>query len=353
MKKASTLIAILALITLLGFSISVSAGDLQPPAAPAPTMKTLDEIEPRIPIPASAAPVAVFVIGASGSYYLTGDRIASANGIEVNADNVTINLMGYSVTGPGSGTNYGIYMNGRTNVEIRNGTVRDFGRDGIYENSSSGKEHRIIGVRAVSNGITGIYLKGNGHLVKNCTAADNAYHGIFATNNGSTITGNTAYNNQINGIYADDGSTVTGNTAYDNQGYGIAVGYGCTVTGNTAYNNRGTGIIANSGSTVTGNTARSNNQHNFTNSAGIWVGSDCLVKGNTLDDNLQYNIYVYWSDNAIEENLVTDCNPGTGIYFREVGNFYANNRASGNGTDYAGNVPAPGSPGDGGGNASF
>ena len=56
------------------------------------------------------------------------------------------------------------------------------------------------------------------------------------------------------------------------------------------------------------------------------------------------------SDNAIEENLVTD-SPGNSIYFSLVGNFYANNRASGNGTNYAGALPA--GSGDGGGNASF
>ena len=329
-ERARVTLSLLVLVGLLGLSVFAMAGDLEPPAAPAPTMKTLDEVEPRIPIPASATPVAEFVIDNPGSYYLAGDRNASMNGIRVNADNVTIDLMGYSLIGSGSPMAWGIYVNGRTNVEIRNGTVRDFGDDGIYENNSNGKEHRIINIRAVSNGIRGIYLAGNGHLVKNCTAADNTGHGIFATGNGSTITGNTAYNNQ---------------------GYGISVGNGSTVTGNTVFSNQSTGIIASSGSTVTGNTVSSNNQSNFASYAGIWVYADCLVKGNTLDGNLQNNIYVFSSGNAIEENLVTDCVPGNGIYFYVGGNFYANNRAAGNTTNYGGTLPSGG--GDGGGNASF
>jgi parallel beta-helix repeat protein len=63
-----------------------------------------------------------------------------------------------------------------------------------------------------------------------------------------------------------------------------------------------------------------------------------------VDYNKQNNIYVVGSGNSIEENLVT--NSTNGIYFRASGNFYANNRTSGNTTDFAGSVPT----GGGGGN---
>ncbi len=197
--------------------------------------------------------------------------------------------MGYSLVGSGSGSGYGIYSAGPSNVEIRNGTIRDFGKNGIIE-ADAGVDHRVINVRVIFNGRSGsypgIYLTGKNHLLKGCTAQRNGSIGIYT-------------------------------------------GYACMVTANTVY---------------------SNNLSETVNWGGIYAYNDCLVKGNIVRFNNQNNIYVYGSDNAIEENLVTDCT-GNGIYFKIAGNFYANNRASGNGTNYGGTLPSGG--GDGGGNASF
>ncbi len=335
--KRKVMVLTIAFAGLAGFLFIANAGDLEPIDPPGPTMKTLDEVEPRIPIPGSAVPEPAFIIDNQGSYYLTGDRIASGNGIEVNVDHVTIDLMGYSLIGPGSGTNYGVYMDNRRNVEICNGTVRDFGSHGIYEASRYGKEHRIIGVRAISNGDYGIsllrYNEGYGHLVKDCTAADNAGYGILAGSS-STVTGNTAYNNQGIGIYAYQGCTVSGNTAsYNGGSAGIVGGSGCTVIGNTVRRNNGSGIAVNSGATVIGNTVYNNNTQDAASYGGIRVGSSSLVKDNTAWNNWQNNIYVYGGGNTIEENLVTDT-VGNGIRVTVGGNLIIRNAARNNTNDY-------------------
>ncbi len=76
--------------------------------------------------------------------------ISGQNGITVNSDNVTIDLDGHTLEGI-SDTGYGVYMDGRSNVKISNGIIRDFDY-GIYENSGLGKNHSVIDVQAVSNG---------------------------------------------------------------------------------------------------------------------------------------------------------------------------------------------------------
>ncbi len=302
-KKDRSKVAVLAVIALVcSWAMLGNAGSLNPSAAPGPTMKTLDEVEPRIPISQADIPL---TINNSGSYYLTENVNSAGTAITVDDNNVTIDLMGFSLIGPGSGTNYGIYMNARKNVEIHNGTVRSFGSHGIYEASTSdGKEHRAINVRAISNGASGINLMGFGHLVKDCTVAENASHGIY-TGDGSTATGNTAYNNVGHGISAGYGCTVAGNTARENQGAGIDAGHGCTVTGNTTYYNQMEGISVGKCCTVIGNTARNNQV------TGIEADSGCTITGNAVYGNTDYGI------EALEYCLVdqnTAYTNGTNMY---------------------------------------
>lgn len=276
-----TLFTVLAISA--GLTLSTFAGDLGPSSPPASTMKTLDEVEPRIPIPGSDTPAAIFPINESGSYYLTGDRNTSGTGIQVVTDNVTIDLMGYSLIGPGSGATYGILIWGRKNVEVRNGTIRNFGMNAIFEAFASGRGHRIVNVRVVGNGLSGsysgIYLTGLYNLVKDCSAETNTGHGI-RVGGGNTVTGNTCYRNGVDGINAHS-STVTGNTCSDNGSDGINTSSGSTVTGNTCYGNDGDGISTGSGNTVSGNTANWNRQW------GIKLAGNSLVDQNTVINNNQ------------------------------------------------------------------
>ena len=127
METRKKLAGVVFLAGMLAVSLVIYAGgSLEPSAPPGPTMKTLDEVEPRVAIHASDLPL---TITEPNSYYLAENINFTDdvnNAITIEADNVTIDLMGYSLIGPGSGTNYGIYMDERSNVEIRNGTVRDF-----------------------------------------------------------------------------------------------------------------------------------------------------------------------------------------------------------------------------------
>ena len=226
-----------------------------------------------------------YTIASPGFYFIAKDLVCVAgnHGIEITADNVTLDLMGFSLVGPGgSGSHSGIYMNGRANVEIRNGTVKNFADEGIDEFSSAGTGHRIINIRVKDNNSRGIILSGKSHLVEKCTAVSNGGYGIYASS-GSTITGNTCYLNLGDGIYAHNGSTVTGNTCFDNGTRGILTSEGCTITGNTCYDNGSAathhGIYAGKGSTIIGNTCHNNSGY------GINLGGDNFIAQNTATGN--------------------------------------------------------------------
>ena len=226
-----------------------------------------------------------YTISSSGFYFIAKDLSCAGGspGITITADNVTLDLMGFSLIGPGGTSGYhGIWMDARTNVEIRNGTVRNFPVYGIYDSNVNGADHRIINIRVKDNYLSGIHLYGKSHLVEKCTAVNNGSSGIWV-NDGCTVTGNTCRNN-LYGITTNYGCTVTGNTCYNNTDDGIYADRGCTVTGNTCHNNTDDGIYAGWGCTVIGNTCYDNTDH------GIRLGRYCLVDQNTAYNNTITNI---------------------------------------------------------------
>ncbi len=336
---------LLAATAVLSYCLIGNAGNLEPWAGPTvPTMKTLDEIEPRIAINSNNTPgdaAYEYIVSSPGSYYLPGNFTTTKGGIKVGTDDVTIDLSGYTMTGPVSGSRSGFYLNGVDNVEIRNGTIRSF-RNGIFETANPEIGHRVINVRAVSNGLHGIRLGGKNHLVKNCTASDNGHnatsdpYGIY-TGSGSTVMGNTVYNNgslstasYINGIGTGFGCTVTNNTVHKTGDqakglviYGIKTGDGCTVTGNTSYYNgyKATGyvegVFADHGSTVTGNTSYKNGL--IATGAlvyGIYTRG-CTVIGNTAYNNgndATGDVYGFRfaGDSLVDQNLARNNGTGAG-----------------------------------------
>lgn len=94
---------------------------LTPPAgAPAATTK----VEARTAIESTP-----YTISTSGSYYLTKNLTHTnllADGISITADNVTLDLNGFTLTGPDSGSPNGIAATNKKNIVIKNGTVEKF-----------------------------------------------------------------------------------------------------------------------------------------------------------------------------------------------------------------------------------
>jgi hypothetical protein len=137
-----------------------------PPGPPSPTMKSLDQVEPRIPIPGGNSS---FFISTPGSYYLTGDIIITndfVDGIDIDASNVTVDLKGYSIVCTKSlpQNNEGIsanYSPAPSNLTIRNGRVMGFQTGVLSRNNNTTVENMALsdirrwGINIIGSGTNG------------------------------------------------------------------------------------------------------------------------------------------------------------------------------------------------------
>jgi hypothetical protein len=206
-------------------STLLAQGSLTPPGAPAPTMKTLQQVEPRVPI--STAP---FTISQPGSYYLTTNlTVSGGNAITIAANGVTLDLNGFTIsstTNPASGTAV-LIGSGLRNIAIQNGHIQGgvtndgsgvfsgpgFGY-GIYY-SGVPQNVRVSGVSVSGCQYHGIYVgSGASTTVENCVVRTVGSYGIVA----STIRGCVALDCGYSAIY--------GQQVSDSRGQSVGSGYG-------------------------------------------------------------------------------------------------------------------------------
>jgi parallel beta-helix repeat protein len=341
--KFHRLFIALALLALSTFNFQSSTafaqGALTPPGAPAPTMLTLSQIEPRTPVDAThtgSGGSSEFLITQPGSYYLTTNivGVSGENGINISANNVTLDLNGFSVQGI-SGAWSGIYIHaGYTNVTVRNGNISGWASGptdsmGIVSGVECYANNVILECLNVSANHYGIYLDSSG-VVRDCNCHDNAENGIDV--NGGKVSGCEALNNAANGIYVITG-TVSDCDALTNASYGIYVWTNCTVKDCTASGNLDIGIYVGNGCTIKDCTSGNN-------AFGINVAyNDSQIIGNNCSDNSEDGIVVYGTQNRIDSNIVgNNANFGIFVELDNVGNSITRNSAPGNsGGGYYGN----------------
>jgi parallel beta-helix repeat protein len=324
------------LIGLLALPLLALAGPLDPPAGPiAPTPGP----EPRTAINATNTPGdadSLYKITQPGSYYLAGNVTGEVgkHGIEIVASGVTIDLNGFDMVGvPAMGLFDGITATALnlTNITIVNGSLRDWGDEGIdFRNfgASGGVVERVVASGNAGDGIS----VGSGSTVANCTAYRNIRTGIFA-NGGGTIINCSAFDNFLSGISANNGTTIFACTVSNNDAIGIEAGSGCSVANCTAFANGAEGIVATTGTTITNCSVRTNTLD------GIRAFSDCTISGNlcagngngTANDGA--GIRVTSTDNRIEGNNCTDADRGIDV--DGVGNIIIRNTCTGNTVNWA------------------
>lgn len=143
-----------------------------------------------------------------GSYKLSGNLVVPANanvdGIDIQTDHVTIDLNGFTISGPVTCTGSGISIScgqgqgtgidaGSNDITIRNGSIAGF--------------------------VIGAHFRGVNNLVEEIHASGNSLYGLIVSN--GVVRRNTTALNGIYGIVAH-ASTVIENASTFNGAYGLS-----------------------------------------------------------------------------------------------------------------------------------
>src|SRR5260370_1300221 len=171
-----------------------------------------------------------YTISVAGSYKLSGNLTvpdANTTAIRVTADNVTIDLNGFSIVGPSvcvgapvTSCNpsspafvVGFGVDGRNNrsITVVNGSVRGMGTGGIFLGDGAYVEK----VHVESNASGGILINGSVTAIGN-TVIGNGSDGINSNSAGNVVSGNRSIGNTNYGIRFTCPSVAVGNIAMSN-----------------------------------------------------------------------------------------------------------------------------------------
>jgi hypothetical protein len=218
---AVQVLILMAMVSVIAMLASgVRGGPLDPPDSPAPT----DSV--RLPgTPISSLP---FTITQPGHYYLTRSLTSSgaAHGIAIDSDHVTLDLMGFTLFGPGAITDSAAITTSlttppptRKSIIIRNGHIRNW-RLGIEGSNAVYSEIADVIVTNVWYGVrigiasrvhdcsiaetlqVGLTIRGS-VVVERCSVVDGVGSGVWLIGSDNRITDSYIKFNHIGGFTGD------------------------------------------------------------------------------------------------------------------------------------------------------
>jgi len=243
--------------------------------------------------------VGIEVAGSGKTVYLNGDASFTGYGINVTANDVAVDLNGYTITGDAGVSDRGVYINGYNHTNISNGAISNFA-DGVYSQGYNGAFSQLDISALVDSAfgtVTGIYFNLGGN--NNITGSE-----ISVNNTGGVDAG--AY-----GMYIQsDSDYIAGNNVSFNSGDGGGRGIFMTaqasetvIMDNILDNNQGPSI-----DTLGSNVIIFRNNIS-SNGAGIWIRSNGNnVTENNLSANLESTLLLSNADNnTINDNSLSEC----------------------------------------------
>jgi hypothetical protein len=306
-----------------------------------------------------------YTISSSGSFYLISELtgVSGSHGITVDADDVSIDLAGFGLTGaPGSLD--GIHVTGgpRTHLRVSNGWIEGWGGDGVDAQELDYSSWRTL--RIAGNGAYGL-LAGDHALVRECKLDANAGSGL-RVGLASVVThtssqDNVAYGMRAQGVLFDCSSIGNGDD-------GLVLDGAAVVRSCLTRSNDGTGIRTASEALIL-EAVTSGDGSGIQTGAGSF-GEPCLVAhcrgsgstgalvqvgfANYLFDNTMYGApsseaFLLAGDHSrLDSNQANDCNVGVRTGLSADGNLIVRNSAAdctaANYDIVAGNFPGPSLP---------
>lgn len=261
---------------------------------PKATMKTLQQVEPRVPI--FDLP---FTITNPGSYYL-GQMLevtSATHGIIISSENVKLDLNGFSLWGNSNGLNaiHIPHSNELHNISIANGVIAEWNGWGINATNAEGVV--VSDIKMFMNQVGGMQLGWNANVsdcdiaecggpairvgdagkIKDCKAME-CNGPAFKTGHGSRITGSSAFHNYANGIEVMSYCQIKDCLAVMNYTNGIVAMNSCLVMHNNVGDN-GMTNQAGAGILVTGAGNRIENNNLTFNFMGLNIVTNPMDEG--------------------------------------------------------------------------
>ena len=314
----------------LSFPLSAFAqGPLAPPGGPTPSMKSLDQVEPRIPIDATHTAGdsgTQFVISQQGSYYLTSNitGVSGKDGISIRSDNVTVDLRGFAMVGAGGGFSGSaiIVPSAHKNLCVANGVIQGWGSTAVLMFNATAS--RVENLRVSDSGGSGVLIGDDSTAIK-CSVVNSGAYGVQVGTGGIAL--DCIVDGANNGISTGDKSAVSGCLARACGNSGFVMGSDCSASRCQALNNSSYGFSSGVNGVFTDCTARGNLNDGFS------LGDGSKLTGCVAATNTGANTDgIRCQNNCAVHNCTATSNGGFGISLN-LGGSIANCSARSNGGD--------------------